>query len=175
MNLKYSAFSKSLKMDRSAIYHIFIFMHKRIAKIWIALFHANKTPSFSFCVSILLIYHYWKSLWKKMHCFQKSFQPPWRECLLQKQCVGSNKCSAWMGKTKGFQKLCSRLCPKALRARFGEKLSRASEAKRIKSVSRPSLVFMSGVNHLKEVFYSFLWESCIQEGGLQCLGSKPST
>lgn len=33
--------------------------------------------------------------------------------------------------------------------------------------------FMSWANHLK-VFYSFLWESCIQEGGLQCLGSKPT-
>lgn len=54
-----------------------------------------------------------------------------------------------MGKTKGFQKLCSRLCPKALRARFGEKLSGASEVKRIKSKSLPSLVFMSRANHLK--------------------------
>lgn len=72
-------------MDRSAI---FVFMHKRIAKFWIVLFHSKKHffPSV-FCISIPLPE---KSV-KKMHWFPKSFQSPLREYLLSKQCENSNK------------------------------------------------------------------------------------
>ena len=46
------------------MYTIFIFMHKRILKIQIALLLSTKTLAFSFC---------WKSLWRECIAFQSHF------------------------------------------------------------------------------------------------------
>lgn len=133
INLKNITTQKNFKMDRSAIYTIFVCMHKRITKNWGVLFHSNKTLAFSFCVLILLICHCWKSLWRKCIAFQSHFSLPW-DYLLQKQCEDSHKWCTWVGKIKCPQKLCSRPCPdKGIERKVWQKafLSQWSEKNKI--------------------------------------------
>lgn len=177
INFKCNITWKSFKIDRSAIHTIFIFMHKRVAKFWIVLFHSNKTLAFSFYVPIILICHFLKKPVgkKKIHCFPKSFQSPLREYLLQKQCEDSNKCCTWMEKIKCPQKLCSRLCPdKGTEEKVCRKAFLSQWREKNKIIFQAITRFYE-LSYLKKIFYSFLWESCgVQEDDLQCLGSRQS-